>query len=81
MKNKKQNSGFIQIALIIVGALVIMKYIYDIDVVGYLTTGTSRVWLDKIYALGSKGWEKYGELLTKIWNYGVSLVKSFLNKN
>ena len=45
--------------MIIVGALVVLKYAYDIDVVEFLTTGNFRKVLDKFYNLGSAGWEKY----------------------
>ncbi len=77
--NPKQ-SGFIQIAVIIIGALVILKYAYDIDVVGFLTTGKFRVWLDKIYNLASLGWQKYDAYIIKIWNYFIDFAKNLVAK-
>lgn len=71
MKNK--NKGFIQITLIIVGTLVVLKYAYNVDVIEFLTTGKFRAILDKIYNFGSNGWEKYQDLILKIWDY----VKNF----
>ncbi len=71
MKNK--NKGFIQITLIIVGTLVVLKYAYNVDVIEFLTTGKFRAILDKIYNFGLSGWEKYQDLILKIWDY----VKNF----
>jgi hypothetical protein len=80
-KNKfKREVGFIQITLIIVGALVLLKYAYDIDIVGFLTTGKFREYLDKFYFLGSKGWHNYNETLINTWNMIVNFVKNLLSK-
>lgn len=43
-----KNKGFIRTVILIVAALVLIKYIYDIDVVGFLTEGKFREFLDKI---------------------------------
>lgn len=81
MKNKdNKNGGFIQITLIIVGVLVILKYVYDVDIIGFLTTGKFRIWLDKIYHFGSIGWEKYHTIILKLWDYLISLVKNITAK-
>lgn len=78
MKNDKR--GFIQITLIIVGALVILKYAYSIDIIEFLTTGKFRSVLDKIYNFGSQGWEKYQDLIITIWDYLKNLIKNILAK-
>lgn len=77
---KHKKGGFIQITLIIIGALVILKYAYDIDVVGFLTKGRFREVLDQIYSFGSKGWEKYNDVIIKVWNYFIDFVKNILDK-
>lgn len=66
---KTEQTGFMRATLIIIGALVILKYVYDIDVVGFLTTGNFRKILDNFYRLGSSGWQKYSEVLLGIWDY------------
>ena len=80
MKNKNDKRGFIRIVLIVVGALVLLKYVYDVDVIGFLTQGRFRELLDQFYSLGSKGWEKYSNVITKIWNYVIELVKNLVDK-
>ncbi len=76
----RRGAGFIQITLIIVGALVILKYAYDIDIVGYLTTGKFREYLDKFYFLGLKGWNNYSDTIINVWNMTVDFVKNLLSK-
>lgn len=76
----KKNGGFIQIILIILGALVVLKYVYDIDIVGYLTEGWFRKVLDKIYGLASQGWEKYRDVIIGTWNFVVGLIKKLIAK-
>jgi len=88
MKKKQINSskktlkktGFIQMIIVIVGALVLLKYVYDIDVVGFLTQGRFRELLDQFYKLGSFGWEKYSELIIKVVNYIIEFVKNIVAK-
>lgn len=76
--NKKR--GFIKITIIIVGALVLLKYIYDVDVVGFLTQGKFRELLDQFYELGTKGWEKYSGVIIKVWNYCLNFIKNIFSK-
>jgi hypothetical protein len=80
MKNKNSKRGFIQMILLVVGALVLLKYAYNVDVVGFLTTGKFREWLDKLYGIASVGWQKYDTLIIKIWNYIIELAKNLLAK-
>jgi len=81
MKNKNKTSGgFISSILLILGALVLLKYVYNIDVVGFLTTGKFRDWLDKLYKISSVGWQKYDTTIIKIWNYLIALIKSLVAK-
>ncbi|MFH0803986.1 MAG: hypothetical protein V1896_00060 [Candidatus Zambryskibacteria bacterium] len=68
-KKNKNSRGIIQIILIVVGALVLLKYVYDVDVIGFLTQGRFKEFLDQFYSLGSKGWEKYSDIITRVWNY------------
>ena len=76
----KKERGFIQIILIVVGALVLLKYVYDIDIVGFLTQGRFKELLDRVYDLGTKGWEKYSETLIKLWDYIINFVKNIIAK-
>ncbi len=78
MKNKK--SGFISIILIVVVALVILKYVYNIDVIGFLTQGKFKEFLDQFYNLGNKGWEKYNDIVIKIWSYVIEFIKNIATK-
>jgi len=88
MKNKHikspqkspKRTGFIQMIIIIVGALVLLKYIYSIDVVNFLTTGRFRDILDQIYKFGSVGWEKYNDLIIGVSNYIIDFIKNILTK-
>ncbi len=81
-KNRKgsREAGFIQLILLIVGALVLLKYVYNVDVVGFLTTGKPKELLDQFYSLATRGWEKYDNIMITIWNYFVSFIKNILVK-
>lgn len=80
--NKKNNNkrGFIKMIIIILGALVLLKYVYKIDVIGFLTQGKFKELLDQFYSLASQGWEKYSEVIIKVWNYIKELVDNTLTK-
>jgi hypothetical protein len=73
-------AGFIKTILVIIAALVILKYVYNIDVVNFLTQGRFRDILDNIYRLGSEGWDKYKDALIKIWGYANEFVKNIFRK-
>lgn len=75
---RNEASGFIQIIILIIAALVLLKYIYDIDIVGFLTEGRFKEILDRIYEFGSNGWAKYSGAVLKIWNYIIEFLKNFL---
>jgi len=62
MRNKKR--GFIKTVILIVAALVIIKYAYNINVVDILTTGK---------------YKEVGEFIIKIYNYILNFFKSFSN--
>ncbi len=79
-KNSNKNRGFVTMILIILVALVLLKYIYDIDVVGFLTQGKFKDLLDQFYGLGAKGWDKYSEIIIKVWNYIFEFVKNLIAK-
>ena len=79
-KNSNKNRGFVTMILIILVALVLLKYIYDIDVVGFLTQGKFKDLLDQFYGLGAKGWDKYSEIVIKVWNYIFEFVKNLIAK-
>ena len=74
MKNNKK--GFVQTVLLVVGALVLLKYVYKIDVIGFLTAGRFKELLDQFYSLGARGWERYSDVIVKIWNFFVGIVKN-----
>jgi hypothetical protein len=75
MKNFSNKRGFVKAVILIIAGLVLLKYIYDIDIVGFLTTGKFREFLDKGYQLASEGWEKYRETILRVWNYAIALIK------
>lgn len=79
-KNSNKNRGFVTMILIILVALVLLKYIYDIDVVCFLTQGKFKDLLDQFYGLGAKGWDKYSEIIIKVWNYIFEFVKNLIAK-
>jgi len=83
-KNSKINfsaeGGFIKITLIVIGTLVLLKYLYDLDIIEFLTQGKFKSFLDQFYSLGTKGWEKYSEVILKVWNYIIELIKSIVAK-
>lgn len=70
-----KSGGFVKMILIVIAGLVLLKYIYDVDVVGFLTQGRFKEILDKIYNWATAGWERYQDTLIAIWNYAVALIK------
>lgn len=79
MKNTRSGqTGLISVVILVVVAFVLLKYIYDIDVVGFLTEGKPREILDKIYEIGSEGWNRYGYILRKIWDYIAEFIKEHI---
>ena len=79
MKNKNSR-GFIKIVLLIVSILVLLRYIYNLDVIGFLTQGRFKELLDEFYKLGSKGWGEYKDIIIKVWNYTFNFIKNLLTK-
>lgn len=79
-KKINKSGGFISIILIVVGALVLLKYVYNIDVIEFLTQGRFKELLDQFYSLGAKGWSKYSEIIIKVWNFFGGLIKNILAK-
>lgn len=77
--NKRASSGFIQVIFIVIAALVILKYAFNVDIVGFLTSGKVKEWLDKLYAFGLAGWEKYKEIITAGWTWCIELYKKIFN--
>lgn len=73
-------AGFVKTILIVVGALVLLKYAYSLDVIGFLTEGRFKELLDRFYELGSKGWLNYKELILKVWNFAISAIKALIDK-
>jgi len=73
-------AGFVQIILIVVASLVLLKYVYNIDVIGFLTQGRPKELLDQFYSLGGKGWAKYNDLIIKVWNYSLEFGKNLIAK-
>ncbi len=76
--SKNKNNGFIKMTLVIISALVVLKYIYDVDVIGFLTQGRFEELLDKIYNLSLKGWEKYKDTVIKVWGIISGFIKDFI---
>jgi hypothetical protein len=73
--------GFVRlilIILIVVAALVVLKYVYNIDVVGFLTAGRFKELLNQLYNLGITEWQKYGGVLIKFWNYIIGFAKNIV---
>jgi hypothetical protein len=67
MNVNNNQRGFVKSVLIIVGALVLLKYTYKLDVIGYLTDGKFKELLNKFYEIGKYGWDKYYYLIAVIW--------------
>lgn len=83
MKIQKKRSGtrgFISMIVIIIGALVLLKYVYNIDVIGFLTQGRFKELLDQFYSLGSAGWSRYQDIIIKLWNFISEFAKNILAK-
>jgi hypothetical protein len=77
--NKK--AGFVKIVLLVVAALVILKYLYDIDIIGSLTQGRFReLLLDKFYKLAVEGWDKYKDTILRVKDYIIEFAKNILGK-
>ncbi len=54
---RNAGGGFIKIAIILVVALVLLKYVYDIDVVGRVYDGW--LWI----------WGRYGDSIMNVWEW------------
>jgi len=80
MKIKNRKRGFIQIILVVVGALVVLKYVYKVDVVGFLTTGKPKELLDQLYSLAARTWTKYDSSIIDGWDYLIGFGKNLLAK-
>jgi hypothetical protein len=82
LHHKKNNTerGFIKMIIIIIAALVLLKYVYKVDIIGFLTQGRFKELLDQFYSLASQGWQKYSEIILKIWNFVIDTVKNTLAK-
>lgn len=84
MKNKNPKgdlpaqAGFIQMILIVIGALVLLKYVYNIDIVGYLTVGRPKELLDQFYGLAARGWAKYDSYMIDFWDYSINFIKNLV---
>lgn len=79
-KFSNKNRGFVKIILIVIAALVLVKYVYDIDVIGFLTAGKFKELLDQLYRLGARGWQEYSGILIKFLNYSINFVKNLIGK-
>lgn len=80
MKKKLNERGIIKNIILVIIGLVLVKYIFDIDLIGLLTTGQAKIWLDKLYELARQGSTKYGELALKMWDYLIELIKNLFGK-
>ena len=79
-KKNNKSGGFIPTILVVVGALVLLKYVYNIDVVGFLTQGRFKEILDQFYSLGAKGLSKYKDVIIGVWNFFFGFIKNILAK-
>ena len=77
---KPNNRGFISITLIVIGVLITLKYAFNVDIVGFLTSGKFREFLDTAYTWSAKGWNQYSELLVKLAKMLIDLIKNTLDK-
>ncbi len=77
---KPNNKGFISITLIVVGVLITLRYAFNVDVVGFLTSGKFREFLDLAYTWSAKGWNEYSELLVKLAKMSIDFIKNTLDK-
>lgn len=82
MKNFKSNQrgGAIKTIIFVVAALVLLKYLYQFDVIGDLSQGKFKYVLDKFYAFGQAGWSKWNYILVKVWEFAKNLFWNILNK-
>ncbi len=74
-KYQNKNRGFITRVVVIVLALVLLKYIYDFDLIDKLTSGKFRVVLDTAYEWCEKLWTKYKDIIVVTWKYLIGLIK------
>jgi hypothetical protein len=78
-RSRATSGGFIQLVFIVITALIILKYAFEVDIVGFLTSGKVKDWLDKLYAFGLAGWNKYKEIITAGWTWWSDLYKKIFN--
>ncbi len=79
--NGNKENGFVKIILMVVAALVLLKYTFDFDIVGLLSEGKFKIVLDKIYELGTYGWNKYKDVLIKTFEFVFGFIKNLLNRS
>ena len=79
-KLNKRDTGFIKTVIIVIGALVLLKYAYDFDVIYLLSTGKFKIVLDKFYSFGKAGWGSYSETVLKVWEFISGIFWQVINK-
>lgn len=77
---QKPQKGFVRVVLLVVAALVLLKYAYDIDIVGFLTQGRFKELWDKLYGLSLKGWESYKDVILRVWDQIWDFIKNSIDK-
>ncbi len=77
---RNKNTGFIKTVLLVIAALVLLKYAYDFDVIYLLSTGKFKIVLDKFYSFGKAGWGSYSETVLKIWDFITHVFWQVINK-
>lgn len=81
MHYKSHNkTGFIKTVLLVIAALVLLKYAYDFDIIYLLSTGKFKIVLDKFYSFGKAGWGSYSEAILKVWEFITSVFWQVINK-
>lgn len=79
-KLNQKNAGFIKTVILVIGALVLLKYAYDFDIIQLLSTGKFKIVLDKFYAFGKAGWGSYNETILKVWEFITGIFWQVVNK-
>lgn len=78
--NKYQKGGAIKTVIIVVAILIVLKYLYEFDVIGDLSNGKFKYVLDKFYAFGQAGWSKWSYLVFKVWDFVKGLFFQIISK-
>ena len=77
MKTKQESSGFIMTIILIIVALLLLKYAFDIDVIDFIFSGRLEHYIVLGWEFIQNIWENYiASIFTAIWENLMKIIQS-----